>query len=83
MLDAMKIIRPHHGGMLLSELSLTQLGSLLAKDTVVGRIVNPQTLQTLEVLTTPFEPSAVVLAREGFTPVSVGDYGFMFGRPAS
>jgi energy-coupling factor transporter ATP-binding protein EcfA2 len=82
-LDQMKIIRPHHGGMLISELSLSQLGSLLAKDTVVGRVVSPQSLETLEVLRAPFEPSAVVLAREGFTPVSVGDYGFMFGRPAS
>ena len=44
-LDTMRIIRPHHGGMLLSELSLSQLGSLLAKDTVVGRIVNPQILR--------------------------------------
>ena len=82
-LDAMRILRPHHGGMLISELSLSQLGSLLAEGTVVGRIVNPQTLETLEVLKAPFEPSAVVLAREGFTPVSVGDYGFMFGRPES
>jgi len=82
-LDKMKILRPHHGGMLISELSLDQLGTLLPKDTVVGRVVHPQTLETLEVLSTPFDPSAVVLAREGFTPVSVGDYGFMFGQPAA
>lgn len=82
-LDKMKVLRPHHGGMLISELTLDQIGTLLPKDTLVGRVVNPQTLEVLEELRTPFEPSAVVLAREGFTPVSVGDYGFMFGQPVS
>jgi predicted deacylase len=82
-LEKMKVLRPHHGGMLVSELTLDQLGTLLPKDTLVGRVVNPQTLEVVEELRTPFEPSAVVLAREGFTPVSVGDYGFMFGQPVS
>jgi len=81
-IDQMKIVRPHHGGMLISDLSLDQLGTVLPKDAVIGKVVHPQTLETLEVLSTPFDPSVVVLAREGFTPVSAGDYGFMFGRPA-
>jgi hypothetical protein len=79
-LDKMMILRPHHGGMLLSALTLDQLGTVLTKGTTVGTVVHPQTLETLEVLTVPFEQSALVLAREGFSPVSVGDYGFMFGR---
>jgi predicted deacylase len=81
-IEEMTILRPHHGGMLLSNLTLNQLGTLLPKGTTVGTIVHPQTLETLEVLSAPFAQSAVVLAREGFSPVSVGDYGFMFGRPA-
>lgn len=79
--DQMVTVRPHHGGMLISELSLSQLGTILPKGAVVGTVIHPQTLQTLEVLSTPFEQSVIVLARQGFTPVSVGDYGFMFGRP--
>jgi uncharacterized protein len=81
--DEMKVLRPHQGGMLISQVRLDQLGTFLPKGTVVGKVVHPQTLETLEVLSTPFEPSVVVLAREGFTPVSVGDYGFMFARPAA
>ncbi|HTX00524.1 MAG TPA: M14 family metallopeptidase [Acidimicrobiales bacterium] len=80
-LDGMQVLRPHYGGMLISELCLDQLGTVLPKGAVVGRVVHPQTLETLEELSTPFDPSAVVLAREGFSPVSVGDYGFMFGHP--
>jgi predicted deacylase len=82
-LDKMQVLRPHHGGMLISELTLSQLGTLIPKGTLVGRVVSPQTLEVLEELLAPFEPSAVVLAREGFTPVSIGDYGFMFGQPVS
>jgi uncharacterized protein len=82
-IDQMKILRPHHGGMLISELRLDQLGTSLPKGFVVGRVVHAQTLETLEELSAPFDTSMVVLAREGFTPVSVGDYGFMFGRPAA
>lgn len=81
LLDKMVILRPHHGGMLLSNLSLHQLGTLLPKGTPVGKVVHAQTFETLEELTAPFSESAVVLAREGFSPVSVGDFAFMFGRP--
>jgi predicted deacylase len=81
--DQMATVRPHHGGMLLSGLSLSQLGTILPKGVAVGTVVQPQTLETLEVLTTPFNRSVVVLAREAFSPISVGDYGFMFGREAA
>ena len=79
-LDQMRVLRPHHGGLLISEMELSQLGSFLPIGSVVGRVIHPQTLDVLEVLSTPFDPSVAVLAREGFTPVSVGDYAFMFGR---
>lgn len=81
-LDAMKILRPHHGGVLVSDLTLDQLGTSIPKGTKVATTYHPQTLEVLETFTAPFDESMVVLAREGFSPVSVGDYGFMFGRPA-
>jgi hypothetical protein len=77
-----QILRPHHGGMLLSRLSLADLGSALPAGTEVATIVSPQTLEPLETLVTPFDPSYVILAREGFTPASPGDFGFIFGRAA-
>ena len=79
----MRVLRPHHGGLLISEMELRQLGSFLPIGSVVGTVIHPQTLDVLEVLSTPFDPSVAVLAREGFTPVSVGDYAFMFGRRAA
>jgi predicted deacylase len=82
-MDKVQILRPHHGGMLLSRISLDDLGSALPAGMEVATIVSPQTLEPLETLVTPFDPSYVILAREGFTPVSPGDFGFMFGRAAA
>jgi uncharacterized protein len=82
-MDKVQILRPHHGGMLLSRLSLDDLGSALPAGMEVATIVSPQTLEPLETLVTPFDPSYVILAREGFTPVSPGDFGFMFGHAAA
>jgi uncharacterized protein len=82
-IDKTQILRPHHGGMLISRLALADLGSALPGGMEVGTIVSPQTLETLETLVTPFDPSYVILAREGFTPASPGDYGFIFGRAAA
>ena len=81
-IDKTQILRPQHGGMLISRLSLDDLGSALAGGTQVATIVSPQTLEPLEQLVTPFDPSYVILAREGFSPVSPGDFGFIFGRAA-
>jgi uncharacterized protein len=81
-IDKTQILRPHHGGMLISRLTLDDLGSALAGGTEVATIVSPQTLEPLEQLVTPFDRSYVILAREGFTPVSPGDFGFIFGRAA-
>jgi uncharacterized protein len=81
-IDKTQILRPRHGGMLISRLTLDDLGSALAGGMEVATIVSPQTLEPLEELATPFDPSYVILAREGFTPVSPGDFGFIFGRAA-
>lgn len=82
-IDKVQIVRPHHGGMLISRITLDDLGSALPAGTEVATIVSPQTLEPVETLRAPFDPSYVILAREGFTPASAGDYGFIFGRAAA
>jgi uncharacterized protein len=81
-IDKTQIVRPHHGGMLISRITLGDLGAALPGGMEVATIISPQTLEPLETLVTPFDPSYVILAREGFTPVSPGDFGFIFGRAA-
>jgi uncharacterized protein len=82
-IDKTQILRPHNGGMLISRLTLNDLGVALPGGTEVGTIISPQTLEPLETLVAPFDPSYLILAREGFSPVSAGDFGFIFGRAAA
>jgi uncharacterized protein len=81
--DEMTVARPHHGGLMLSELDATHLGEKVARGTVVARIVSPYTFEELEVVTAPFDPTILVLVREQVTKVDPGDYGFMFANGAS
>jgi predicted deacylase len=76
-INDMSILRPHHGGLMYSEVTVDQLGSSVPKGTVLGRIVSPFTFEELEVVEAPFEPSILVLVREPVTKVDPGDYGFM------
>ncbi len=82
-IDKVQIVRPHHGGMLISNITLADLGTALPGGMEVATVVSPQTLEPLETLVAPFDPSYVILAREGFTPASPGDFGFIFGRAAA
>jgi uncharacterized protein len=76
-------MHPHHGGMLVSELTLDQLGTELPKGTVLGRVLSPLTFETLEVIEAPFDPSLVVLIRAGVTRIDPGDYMYMMGDGAT
>jgi predicted deacylase len=77
------VLRPHHGGLMLSEVEPARLGEEVAKGTVLGRIVSPYTFEELETVTAPFDPSLLVLVREAVTKVDPGDYGFMVANGAT
>jgi uncharacterized protein len=81
--DELIVLRPHHGGLMLSEVEPARLGESVAKGTVLGRIVSPYTFEELETVTTPFDPSLLVLVREAVTKVDPGDYGFMVANGAT
>ncbi len=77
--DELVILRPHTGGILLSEVGPEMLGEEIPKGSVLGRIVNPHTFAEQEVLRAPFN-SIVVLSRVAYTNVEPGDYGFMLAN---
>lgn len=73
----LSVLRPTVGGALLSEFPVSSLLTEVDKDTVLGRVVDPNTFETLETVTAPYQPTVLVLTREPFTRVWPGDYGFM------
>jgi len=70
-------LKPHQGGLMLSRCSSEQLGESVTRGTELARIVSPYTLEVLESIPAPFEPSLLVLVRDAVTKVDPGDYGFI------
>ena len=52
------VLRPHHGGLMLSEVEPSRLGEEVAQGTTLGRIVSPYTFEELETVTAPFDAVA-------------------------
>jgi len=72
-------LRPGHGGLLHSAVTLDQLGAVLPEGHALGTVVSPYTFETLETLRAPFQRSVLLLLRVGITRVNPGDYAFMLG----
>jgi predicted deacylase len=73
----MAVIRPRVGGMLHPEIGLDQLGKEVRGGTLLGRVLSPQTFETLEEIRAPFERGYMILLRGGMMRVHPGDYGYM------
>lgn len=76
-------IAPHNGGLMVSDLDAHDLLRSLPEGTELARIYNPATLEHLETLHAPFADSILVLVRERFSTVDVGDYSFMIANGAT
>ncbi len=76
-------IAPHQGGLMISDFDAHDLLRTVAKGTVLARIYNPVTLELLETLEAPFDQSILVLGRDRFSTVDVGDYSFMVANGAT
>ena len=78
----LRILRPHHGGLLISNLCSRDLGEVVVEGHELGRILHAQTLQELEVLKAPFGRSILILARAGSSPIGIGDFAYIVGDAA-
>jgi predicted deacylase len=79
----LRTVRPHHGGLCVSACGADRLGEVVGAGTELARVVDPQTFETLEVITATFDPSILVLGRTDVTPIGPGDYAFMLGNGAT
>lgn len=71
-------LRPFHGGVLWPE--ATELGARLRRDAVLGRIVDPLSMDDVEVMRCPFDVGVLILAHLTPNVVQPGDYGYMIGK---
>ena len=78
--DELAVIRPHHGGLLVPEVGIDQIGTAVNEGTLLGRVVNAQTFETLEDIRAPFARSLLVLLRGAPTRIEAGDYAYIIGN---
>jgi predicted deacylase len=81
--EELVVLRPHQGGLMISNVDATRLGESVSQGTELGQVVSPYTFEVLEVVTAPFDSTLLVLVREPMTKVDPGDYGFMVANGAT
>jgi hypothetical protein len=73
-------VGPHHGGLLIPEVTPRDLGRVFPKGTVLGRVISANSFEELDVLTMPYEEGMLVMVKGDPPFVQVnpgaGDFGF-------
>jgi len=77
-LTEMATLRPRAGGLLLP--AVGELGRELGPETVLGRVVHPQTFAEQEVIRAPYRRNVTILVHRTADVVEPGSYGYMIGN---
>jgi predicted deacylase len=77
-LTELATLRPRAGGLLLP--AVAELGRELGPETVLGRVVHPQTFAELEVIRAPYRRNVTILVHRTADVVEPGSYGYMIGN---
>jgi predicted deacylase len=78
-LSGFAVVRPHHGGILMSMADSGRLGDTIPGGTELGYVVSPYTGVRLETFTAPYSVSVLALTRETVTDIEAGEYAFILG----
>ncbi|MBI4278500.1 MAG: succinylglutamate desuccinylase/aspartoacylase family protein [Armatimonadetes bacterium] len=76
-------LRPHHGGLFYPEVGAEALGAAVPRGTVLARVRSPYTLEELEVLRAPYDPTYIMMVRSRISRVHPGDYAYILGDGAT
>jgi predicted deacylase len=66
------VIRSNKGGIFIPKVNENTISTVLDKDTVLGSLINPATMNCEEVYKTPFEKTAILLLRPRVAVVEGG-----------
>ncbi|HLI52125.1 MAG TPA: succinylglutamate desuccinylase/aspartoacylase family protein [Thermomicrobiaceae bacterium] len=79
--DELLTIRPRQGGLFVPEKRIGDLGRIVPRGTLLGRVYDPYGFGELERFEAPFERTVLILLRGGVGRVIPGDYAYMLGKP--
>jgi len=74
-------LRPSHGGLLRSNMSIQDLGTVIPGGTLLGTVVSPYTFQVLEELVAPFKENVLIAThhKQPFSKVVPGEFVYIVG----
>ena len=78
-------LRPAHGGLLVSEKGIEDLGTVVSKGSILARVISPYTFEVLDTITAPFEESLLIAAttQKPFLRVNPGDFAYIVADMAN
>jgi hypothetical protein len=75
------VLRPMRGGIFIPEVREAQVGTVVAKGTRLGAVVDPATCEELEVFSAPFEQTALLLLRPMVARIEGGAMTYVVAEP--
>ncbi|HEU5424192.1 MAG TPA: succinylglutamate desuccinylase/aspartoacylase family protein, partial [Nitrolancea sp.] len=72
--ERLETLRPHQGGLLVPEVRVPDLGKVVPRGTLLGRVYDPYTFAGLERFEAPFARTILILLRGAVSGVQIGDY---------
>lgn len=76
-----EVLRPSSEGLFIPELTASNVGKLVKKGTILGRVVDPVTMTTLEEFKAPFNETAMMLLRPRMTIIEGGAMTYVISKP--
>lgn len=78
--DEKVVLRAPEGGILEPVITAVDIGAVLPKGTVLGRLINPYTFETTGELVAPYDQNLVTMARTFPCRIHPGDYAYQVGK---
>lgn len=78
-----RVLRVNRGGLFLPSLPIERLNQPVAGGTVLGRVVDPYALETIETLSAPWERGVLMMHKAGIARVEAGLWVFNVGDLAT
>lgn len=76
-----RVLRPSRGGLLIPEVGSSSVGTIVNIGTVLGRLVDPASMATLEVFKAPFNETALLLVRPRMAVLEGGAMTYVISQP--
>ena len=76
------VLRPSVGGIFVPAVTAEQIGTLVARDTLLGQLLHPATYAVLEEFRAPYERTALLLLRPFMAQLEAGAMTYVVAQPA-